>query len=99
MQIQLDGAAIKELVAALEAAEGDDARAAVDKRIVKRGADIAKPDMARRIPRAADHKKSGSAWSKPSGGPAADKKTRKNPATATRPRWAGRWTTTANIFT
>lgn len=39
MQIQLDGAAIKELVAALEAAEGDDARAAVDKRIVKRGAD------------------------------------------------------------
>lgn len=56
MQIQLDGAAIKELVAALEAAEGDDARAAVDKRIVKRGADIAKPDMARRIPRAADHK-------------------------------------------
>lgn len=102
MQIQLDGAAIKELVAALEAAEGDDARAAVDKRIVKRGADIAKPDMARRIPRAADHKKSGSAWSKPSGGPAADnvpQENPKNPATATRPRWAGRWTTAANIFT
>ena len=49
MQIQLDGAALQELVAALEAAEGDDARAAVDKRIVKRGADIAKPDMARRM--------------------------------------------------
>ena len=79
MQIQLDGAAIKELVAALEAAEGDDARAAVDKRIVKRGADIAKPDMARRIPRAADHKKSGSAWSKPSGGPAADNVPQENP--------------------
>ena len=35
--------------------------------------------MARRIPRAADHKKSGSAWSKPSGGPAADNVPQENP--------------------
>ena len=79
MQIQLDGLALQELVTALEAAEGDEARAAVDKRIVKRGADIVKPEMTRRIPRAADHKKSGSAWFKPSGGPAADNVPKENP--------------------
>ena len=75
----MDGAALKELIQALEAAEGDEARAQVDKRIVKRGADIAHPLMRGRMPRAADHETSGSAWSRPAGGPAADNIPKGNP--------------------
>ena len=79
MKIQLDGTALQELAQALERAAGDETRAAADKRIVKRGADLAKPEMERRIPRARDHSTSGSATSKPSNGPAADNVPQENP--------------------
>ena len=79
MQIRLDGTVLQELVQALETAGGDAAMGAADKRIVKRGADLAKPEMERRIPRARDHSTSGSATSKPSNGPAADNVPQENP--------------------
>lgn len=68
----MDASALQNLITALENAADDKQRVAANVKIVQKAVDYGRKQMRERVPRAHDHSTSGSAWSKPENGPAAD---------------------------